>query len=818
MKNFRPKPFYFINTADPAALTLAECRRSMQRLHDQGFGGCVLFNKPPVGFTEELYLSDRWLDAIENFIIAGSELDLELWLNDGFNYPPGDAAGRIKAVAPHLGQQRLVLQDDNTVKIVEVPWGFPAFELPESSELFIKFAYESMVPRLGKYFGNGLYGIFSDCDNRRYSPFVAKYMEGKPYYPWSENFAEVFKAQHNYDIVPLLQDVLSMRNKQAADDYWQTSGYLYNQWFAKNYQWCKEHNLQYTFHSSDTGPMDFAFCPRTSLYSEGEPLKLLSFSDYPGTDHELAMLDGGTHYDRRYKVPEKLWGTAGRALNDDFNNTYYDVRAKYAQSAAYMLKRRGSMCEMFAATNYGTDYQELRRIGIYQIMQGINFIVPHAVHHRFYGVIKYFAPPEFMYSAMQNGIREFNDYLAKACEIASRGEYLAEVAVIDPSRDIFRGNDQAGKNLFAIFDKLKNSACGYVAVTREYLAENPDKFAMVIDPAAWDGTLDLSGIPGNEITFTGGKIAFMRRKLADGSIMLLAANIWNDAELTGTINFNGKTYSVALAPGEYAVLGGVDEFYRIPETRQSVLTLPESAHVSYNSLQRIPIEPSNNDAGNFRFSWVNTAELPPLALEVPDQYQGEIFCDDLKLEAANSAMHWHEAVKVYQLPATASQASEHTLEFRGKIDENNIPFLAGEFSAAVINHSTELDDIRSIYNLTVRRAREFTLELSPRRNRMFTNKLTGDQGALFYDGAITFDWEFELDCNVSALALPCTSGVCDVMLDGRFAGRMIFEPHTLAVNIKPGKHTLAITLYGSEGALLEGGNARVQLGTVQLLA
>ena len=71
MKNFRPKPFYFINTADPAALTLAECRRSMQRLHDQGFGGCVLFNKPPVGFTEELYLSDRWLDAIENFIIAG---------------------------------------------------------------------------------------------------------------------------------------------------------------------------------------------------------------------------------------------------------------------------------------------------------------------------------------------------------------------------------------------------------------------------------------------------------------------------------------------------------------------------------------------------------------------------------------------------------------------------------------------------------------------------------------------------------------------------------------------------------------------------
>ena len=305
MKNFRPKPFYFINTADPTALTMDECRKSMQRLHDQGFGGCVLFNKPPTGFTEELYLSDRWMDAIEKFIIAGRELDLELWLNDGFNYPPGDAAGRIRKVAPHLGQQRLVLQDDNSVKVIAVEWGFPAFELPESSELFIKFAYESMLPRLGKYFGNGLYGIFSDCDNRRYSPFVAQYMDGKPYYPWSDNFAEVFKTQHNYDITPLLADVITLRNKQAAADYWQTSGYLYNQWFANNYKWCQEHNLKYTFHSSDTGPLDFEFCHRTSLYSEGEPLKLLSFSDYPGTDHELAMLDGGTHYDKRYKYPKK---------------------------------------------------------------------------------------------------------------------------------------------------------------------------------------------------------------------------------------------------------------------------------------------------------------------------------------------------------------------------------------------------------------------------------------------------------------------------------------------------------------------------------
>jgi len=818
MKNFRPKPFYFINTAAPEALTPEECRKSMQRLYDLGFGGCVLFNKPPAGFTEELYLTDRWLDALENFIVAGRELDLEIWLNDGFNYPPGDAAGRIKKVAPYLGQQRLELQEDNSVKILEVDWGFPAFELPESSELFIKFAYESMIPRLGKYFGNGLYGIFSDCDNRRYTPHCGKYMNGRPYYPWSGNFAEVFAQQHNYDIVPLLADVLTLRNKQAAEDYWQTAGYLYNKWFENNYNWCKAHNLHYTFHSSDTGPLDFDSCARTSLYSEGEPLRLLSFSDYPGTDHELALLDGGTHYDKRYKTPVKIWGTAGRADIENFSNSYWDVRAKYAQSAAYMLSRSGCMCEMFAATNHGTDYQQLRRIAAYQIMQGINFIVPHAVHHRFHGLIKYFAPPEFMYSPMQYGVKEFNDCLAGFCRIASQGEYLAEVAVIDPSIELFRGNAQAGKNVFAIFDILKNSACGYVAVTREYAEKNPDKFALVIDPASWDGKLDLTGIPGSDVSFSGGKLAYMRRRLADNTIMLIAANIWIDCEVQGELEFDGQKYNIALAPGEYAFFSPANTCFRTPEKCECVLALPDTAQVSYDAVQRIPLETYSKDAGKaFAFAWNNTADLAELVLEVPEYYHGSIKCDSVELAEFSEGMHWHEKVRCYTLPAEALQRGEHVLTFADGIDHKYIPFLAGNFDVAVGNPDTSFQLVRSTYCLAVKRAEKYTVELSPRRDTMQSTRLPGEQGAVFYDGAITFRWEFDLPEKTSAIALEGASGVCDIVLDGKAAQRVIFEPYTAALEIAPGKHTLEITLYGSAGALLEGGNSNAKPGQIKLI-
>lgn len=94
MQSYRPKPFYFIDTTDPAELTREVCRHAMLKLRDAGFGGCVLFNKPPLGFDQKSYLSDFWFDTLENFILAGRELGLEMWINDGFDYPPGAAAAR----------------------------------------------------------------------------------------------------------------------------------------------------------------------------------------------------------------------------------------------------------------------------------------------------------------------------------------------------------------------------------------------------------------------------------------------------------------------------------------------------------------------------------------------------------------------------------------------------------------------------------------------------------------------------------------------------------------------------------------------------
>ncbi|MBQ7982346.1 MAG: hypothetical protein IJ302_02165 [Clostridia bacterium] len=60
----RPKPFYFITTDDPAALSYEAMYEALSALKDEGFGGIVLFNKPPHGFTSENYLTDAWFDMV----------------------------------------------------------------------------------------------------------------------------------------------------------------------------------------------------------------------------------------------------------------------------------------------------------------------------------------------------------------------------------------------------------------------------------------------------------------------------------------------------------------------------------------------------------------------------------------------------------------------------------------------------------------------------------------------------------------------------------------------------------------------------------
>ena len=781
MNHHRPIPFYFINTTEPNALSQSEADAAMRRMADLGFGGIVLFNKPPTGFDRAGYLSDAWFGMTGNFVRAALKEGLELWVNDGFNFPPGDAGGRIEARDPALRQHRLHPNPDGRLEVVEVPWGFPAFEEPESSALFIELVYEEYRRRLGQYFGHGITGFFSDADNRRILPHLIPELKGDNYYPWSRRFPELFQERFGYRVEERLAGLFGGTDPQVARDYWRLAGDLYQQWFRNNHEWCRRHGLLYTFHTSDTGPLRLKDCFRSSLYSEGQGLALLRHSDCPGTDHELLELDGGTHYDQRLFHPAVTLGGAPERLHDPhFARTALDVRAKLAGSAAHLFGKKRAMCEMFAATNWGATYDQLRRIAAWQILQGINFIVPHAVHHRFFGETKFFAPPEFSHTTLAAGLRAFNDMLARACRAASDGELVAPIGVLDPTEAVWQGADPAP--FFTLCDRLNRQSIGYAICTES----ETGRFACVIDPLRADNPPP----PAPDATFDGGELAWMRRRLADGDEYLLVSNIWADRELVGTVRWGRRQWRIALEPGEIAVLGGPYEEYRAPAETTTRRTLPKEAQVRFLAPNLVPFEQT-----------LEVEAAAPLALRllVPEATGGVPALGGVPLEGGAPVREYDDGYLAY---AVSLPAGRSTIRVSAPALFHTPCLLVGDFDATIDRQNDWHHRAFRQYMLDIYAPERMVVRLAPPLAALSTDRGWEQQGRPCYSGAVEYDLGRHDLAQDEWLRLPAVAAVdATLLVDGAEAASRAFAPYLFP--LPAGTHRLALRVTGSMANRLE---------------
>ncbi|MBP5300894.1 MAG: hypothetical protein J6Y80_05775 [Victivallales bacterium] len=770
---YQPLPFYFLNTTAEADFTQEEIDRALSRLRAAGYGGFVLFNKPPTGFNAEEYLSDWWFEVTRRFLVAARAQGLEVWLNDGFDFPPGDPGFRISRAHPELCQQRLTRLADGRIVPIVCEWGAPAFEEPLSSELFQKIVYEEYARRLGEFFGNPVAGFFSDADNRRFTAPTFSLMPGERYYPWSANFAATFLTRKGYDVVPCLEEVLAWMDTPAVRDYWEHAGFLYQQWFARNAEWCHAHGLKYTFHTSDTGPHAWANCLRSSAFTEGLPFALLEHSDLPGTDHELTALDGGTHYDlpgfdrepaaldggarrrKRYFVPKVSWGSRdlSRWTPPDFPCTKYDLRAKLASSAAFVCHKERSLCELFAATNHEASPTTLRKIAAWQILCGINFLIPHAVHHRFFGEVKDFAPPEFLHGIFQAASPDFNDWLAQLCEAASIGVATPQVAVRLPTRKLW-GNHYDPEPFFALCERLFRTGVQFVFVEDAVPAGLP-----VIEDAAQPGDL-----PSPVASYDGGDLLFLERLLPDGTRSLLAGNIWCESELSGAIRWNGREWPVALAPGEVAILGGPFENYRSLVVAQET-ALAGPFPVSWEQENRIPL-------WNVR-EWTNHSGLKSLKLLIPNTLH-ILSVDGVAPGAPQPARLFDDEYLAYDAP---NAPGRHAFALDREPDAHTHVFLAGDFDAEITTVGDFARKYSEIYCMEMFVPAEASIVLSPRRAELMPSSWT-EQGAPFYSGAVTY----RIDPPAGARRLRVeTEDVVELLLNGQVVAKRIWAPYDFAL-------------------------------------
>lgn len=835
----RPLPFYFITTTNPDDLSFDAALKELTNVKEQGFGGIVLFNKPPHGFDGEKYLSKAWFSMVKNFATACQKLGLRMWINDGFDYPPGDAGGRInKKDYPNLSAKRLVLRDSKVVS-EEVEWGFPAFEEPESAELFHKFVYERYLAEVGEFFGDTIIGFFSDADNRRVNYKV--FWENSPqkdYYPWSSNFAETFSKHYGYDITPYLEGILKGEKGENTKDYWEHAGRLYQSWFKSNYKWLREHGLSYTFHTSDTSPFTWEEASRSSLYTEGRALDMESNCDYSGTDQELLEINGGKHMRaEEYWMPRSTWGGDNALVrNPDYRNVYGDLRAKQAGSAAFLHNKKGVMCEMFAASNWGVSPTELREIAAWQIMQGVTFVVPHAYHHRFLGETKYFAPPIFFSeSILKESAKEINDTIAKYCYFASLGELKAPVALLDVTDDIWAGKCDGSRYMAASLE-LNRLPYGYVLADADSIVRNKEKFSVIVNAGAAltgdrkeklealglpiidaDDLSQLADLVECKVSYKGeGTPHFMTRKLQDGEELVIIANIENGPDaISGTLNIDGSSFVVTIQSGE---LQFFTKDGQIDEKEQPVLSsvkteLPDTLEVSFGGKNLLPIERwSDADgnavckhfgAGEMYFDYSVKEEVTGLCLKISKASMDKIdaiFIDGNRLTDYKEIKVFADDYVSFDFAAGSTVGSHIlTIKTNGELPTFDRIFIDGEFGVDI-----EIDEPYFLYDSYQYSLDKFIpktakVVIGKRTDTLRTDESWCEQGNIFYSGSATYKLSLSLgdEYKNAALVLNEVNDVCEVYVDGKFKDKLMFAPYIAKLGDMSGEHTVEIKVYNS---------------------
>lgn len=867
---YRPLPFYYITTHDMAELTYEKFYADLSDMKAKGYGGVIPFNRPPEGFNEEQYFTEDWFTMLGNCIQACHDLGLRVWLNDDFDCPAGAMGGRMKQLAPHLIPLRLRLNGD-TVSVEEVDWGFPAYEHPETAPLFQRYSMEEYKRRFGKFFGNTIEGIFCDSDARRCNSNALT--PGHPmrdYFPWSADFSQTFREAYGYEIEPYLPSIIRREPSQQSHDYWEHNGNLYFGWFRSNYEWCKENGLEYTFHTSDSAPFPYSRTPFNSAFAEGKAIEAGIHCDYPGTDHETLRLNGNPFCLFKEMMSPRgyvIYGEGEEHLRTGrFYDVYADLRAKQAQSCAFLHDKKGVMCEMFAGVSWAASYKDLRNITSWQLMQGVTFVVLQAYHYRIHGLTKNFAPLSFgRKSHTDFDMKAYNDAVSDNAYRCAQGKLKVDIALLDATDAIWAGSADSETELL-LAKQLNHAPQGYVIADMKAIEKKAASLRAVVSPnlpltqqerdrirelglllieaeEAFDLAALEEKIPTGIRWEGAGQIMFMRRTLDDGEEMLIIGNIESDDTLTGKLHWGEKTYDVELTSGELAFLGGPLEQYRTPAGDVHQLALPLTADVKFLSPNIIPLQRWENQQGKSVTLTAPESRLPYEVVlkwcdsSIPVKYnehsglapqfrfRADAALPDLRL-LVSKAFFEHLPVslemdgKVLEVTGTTEvlgdaylclacpvAEGEHTITLRlPKLpDCHDLIFLQGSFDASVAT-SGDIATYGRAYSLTQFLPDRVKLTLSPRRSILTTNESWTEQGQPFYSGVAEYCFKLDISQEIrdGMLVFPEIRDATKVWLDDDYLGSAIFPPYQLPINASKGKHTLRVQVANTLGNQLDG--------------
>jgi hypothetical protein len=411
------------------------------------------------------YLSNDWFRLWKVALNEAERLDMNVWIYDENSYPSGFAGGWVPELMPESRGRGLTFRETKTppkwsddlvgvyrldgdasenvtakvktgealpegryLVAVEVragnsPWHgdrcYVNLLSPGVTEKFLEVTMEHYRREIGNQFGKRVPGVF--CDEPNIHPVGDL--------PWSETLVQEFQKRWGYN---LLDHLPSLKRpigdwRKIRHNYFQVLNEQFVEHWSKPYHdYCGTNHLEWTGHYWDHEWPNCAGVP--------DNMAMYAWHQRPAIDCLMNQFAENTHGQfGNLRMPREL------------------------SSVANQLGMKRTLCEVYGAGGWDLRFEDMKRIGDWLEVLGVNTLNQHLSYVTIRGARKRDHPQSFSYhEPWWEAYHVSAEYLARVSLALSQGEQVNWVLVLEPTTTawMYQGGGAKLKELGDSFFKL----------------------------------------------------------------------------------------------------------------------------------------------------------------------------------------------------------------------------------------------------------------------------------------------------------------------------------------------------------------------------
>ena len=433
------------------------------------------------------YLSADWFRLWKIALKEAEKLDMNVWIYDENSYPSGFAGGLVPEAMPESRGRGLTFREtkaaprwsedliavyrlngtasENITAQVKAGQALPEAHYliasqtragnspwhgnrcyvnllsPGVTEKFLEVTLEPYRREIGRQFGKRVPGVFSDEPNIRPAGGL----------PWSEVLATEFQKRWGYDLLghlPSLTQPIGDWRKIRHNYFQVLNEQFIEHWSRPYHNYCETNHLEWTGHYWDHEWPNCVGVP--------DNMAMYAWHQRPAIDCLMNQYREDTHA--------------------QFGNARM---VKELSSVANQLGTKRTLCEVYGAGGWDLRFEDMKRIGDWLEVLGVNTLNQHLSYVTIRGARKRDHPQSFSYhEPWWEAYHVSAEYFARVSAALSQGQQVNRVLVLEPTTTawMYQGDnarlDELGKSFCQLVMALESAQVEYDIGCEDVLARH----------------------------------------------------------------------------------------------------------------------------------------------------------------------------------------------------------------------------------------------------------------------------------------------------------------------------------------------------------